>query len=51
MVETCETCSGSKKVLVYPDGTIVSYMPARAQDSHHKGVTVQSCPDCSCRDK
>jgi hypothetical protein len=42
----CETCNGTKKVLVYPDGSTSAYMPALAMDSHHSGVRVMECEDC-----
>jgi hypothetical protein len=44
--EKCEACRGTKKVLVYPDGSTSVYMPAIAMDSHHSGVRVAECPDC-----
>jgi hypothetical protein len=44
--DKCETCKGTKKVLVYPDGSVSAYMPALAMDSHHRGVRVAECPEC-----
>jgi hypothetical protein len=42
----CNLCNDTKKVIIYPDGTISQYLPALASDSHHKGTTIATCPAC-----